>query len=233
VRLHPVQRLRYWVTAGDLGSGLAGVRRYLDEPPSVLGFGTKRPRAARKCSSHSGPYRPHATVTALAASAETFSDRVATSYGSEGRGVRNPSERALVPAGQHDGHLVTRLLLPPSGRILAGSLECDHLAGSSQAGSALLRYSGHTMRSPDSCGICMQPRILEVGSSAATRLAEPYGEPGCCWIGTRTAPKLPAPRVRVIESPRQAYRTPVNGQPVRASGTRMIADPKTPARRCH
>jgi hypothetical protein len=41
-------------------------------------------RAAFKCSSHSELCRPHATVTALAASAETFSDRAATSYGSEG-----------------------------------------------------------------------------------------------------------------------------------------------------
>jgi hypothetical protein len=42
-------------------------------------------RAAFKCSSHSDLHRPHATVTALAASSETFSDRAATSYGSSGR----------------------------------------------------------------------------------------------------------------------------------------------------
>jgi hypothetical protein len=45
-------------------------------------------RAAFKCSSHSERRRPHATVTALAASTETFSGRAATSYGSEGWGRR-------------------------------------------------------------------------------------------------------------------------------------------------
>src|SRR5215472_14210141 len=34
-----------------------------------------------KCSSHSALHRPHATATALAVSAETFSDRAATRHG--------------------------------------------------------------------------------------------------------------------------------------------------------
>ena len=42
-----------------------------------------------KCSSHSALHRSHATATALAASAETFSDRAATSYGSEGQGLES------------------------------------------------------------------------------------------------------------------------------------------------
>ena len=45
--------------------------------------------AAFKCSSHSALYRQHATVTALAASPEAFSDRAATSYGSEGSGFES------------------------------------------------------------------------------------------------------------------------------------------------
>jgi hypothetical protein len=60
-----------------------------------LGFGTKRPRAARKCSSHGALHRPHATVITLAASAETFNDRAATDYGSGGQ---RPS-RALARRG--------------------------------------------------------------------------------------------------------------------------------------
>ena len=41
-------------------------------------------RAAFKCSSHSELHRPHTTATARATSAETFSDRAATGYGSDG-----------------------------------------------------------------------------------------------------------------------------------------------------
>jgi hypothetical protein len=42
-----------------------------------------------KCSSCSALHRSHATATALAASAETFSDRAATSYGSERLGFES------------------------------------------------------------------------------------------------------------------------------------------------
>ena len=42
---------------------------------------------AFKCSSHSELHRPQTTATALAASAETFNDHAATSYGSKGQTV--------------------------------------------------------------------------------------------------------------------------------------------------
>jgi hypothetical protein len=39
------------------------------------------PRAARKCSSHNAPCRPHPTATAHTESAKTFNDLAASSYG--------------------------------------------------------------------------------------------------------------------------------------------------------
>ena len=59
-----------------------------------------RTRAASKCSSHSELHRPHATATALAVSAETFSDRAATSYGSEGWGFESLRARHRLPRSQ-------------------------------------------------------------------------------------------------------------------------------------
>ena len=65
-------------------------------------------RAAAKCSNQTAPYRPQRTDIALTVSAETFSDRAAASYGSEGWGsspsgrhmssqVRDLAPRRLVP----------------------------------------------------------------------------------------------------------------------------------------
>jgi hypothetical protein len=42
------------------------------------------PRAAGKCSSQNAPCRPQPTDIVLTVSVKTFSDRAATSYGSEG-----------------------------------------------------------------------------------------------------------------------------------------------------
>jgi hypothetical protein len=55
-----------------------------------------------KCSSQNAPCRPQPTAIAVTGSAETFSDRAATSYGSEGWGSNLP-ERARSQAPPQSG----------------------------------------------------------------------------------------------------------------------------------
>jgi hypothetical protein len=78
-------------------------------------------RAALRCSSHNAPCRPHPTATALAASVETFSDRAATSYGSEGWGFESLRARAASTV-SYDAALTTRCSFPvmasPRARVI-------------------------------------------------------------------------------------------------------------------
>src|SRR5215469_2751376 len=56
-----------------------------------------------KCSSQSALHRPYATATALAVSAETFSDHAATSYGSEAHALATSdvAKRRITPSSDH------------------------------------------------------------------------------------------------------------------------------------
>jgi hypothetical protein len=97
---------------------LGSAKRRLRAWRPVLAMWT---RAASKCSSHSELHRPHATATALAASAETFSDRAATSYGSEGWGFESLRARPMSPQRRADFYVQpfesSSAIWPNSGRI--------------------------------------------------------------------------------------------------------------------
>jgi hypothetical protein len=69
---------------------------------------TKAHTCSMKCSSHSALYPPHATATALATSPETFSDRAATGYGSEGWGFESLRARHRTARSQTSEAAVCR-----------------------------------------------------------------------------------------------------------------------------
>jgi hypothetical protein len=62
-----------------LPQGSLDVRLGPEDPEAA----SEPPRAARKCSSQNALCRPHPTAITLTGSRKTFSDRAATSYGSD------------------------------------------------------------------------------------------------------------------------------------------------------